>query len=339
MTQSFRAANAAQGHEAQHQQDVQRAVEAPRQSEVLAQPAEQSIGTQGRQARQQAGQLNVAARLESSRRALGQSNGRCNALVGARAGHAHAVGGLCVLAAAFGLGAAGDGAAVGLRADRLGVPQQLRNRLAFECLAQRRFIDPYTPGHLCRAQTLGQQAGALRVHLRAHDRRFCHRSVTKECGRTLLAELSSPIHQRSVRNQQWRRGQVNRPDVAVFHQARQDKAPTLDVALGVRKVVVSPNEIDHLSVALENAQRLPDALRANWEARDQLLLEHGPTRWGMWTSTLHRKETHVRIKDAIRASRNSGPLWVEIRNSEVSHSRLVTDARPQVENSQHLRIY
>jgi hypothetical protein len=68
---------------------------------------------------------------------------------------------------------------------------------------------------------------------------------------------------------------TKRRRAAVFHQARQYKTPTLDVALGVRKVVVSADEIDHLSVAFENAQRLSDALCANWETRDQRLLEHG----------------------------------------------------------------
>ena len=246
--QPFRTTDPTKGHEAQHNEYVQRAVEAPRQLQMLAQSAEQSIGTQGGQPAQDASHLNVTTRLESSRRTFGQANGGCDPLVGARAGRAHAAGRLCVLTTAFGLGTAGNPAAL-----RLGA-RQFGNRLTLECLAQRRFLDADTPCHLGGAKALGKQLGTLRIHVRAHDRWLCSRGVAKERGRSVFAVLGGPIHQGPVRNEQRRSLQINRPDVAVFHQACQYKAPTLYVALRVREVVVTPNEIDHLAVTFENAQ-------------------------------------------------------------------------------------
>ena len=78
-----------------------------------------------------------------------------------------------------------------------------------------------------------------------------------------------------MRNAQRRAFEINRPHVAVFHQTCQHKAPAFDVVLWMRKVVVSPNEIDHLAVTLENAQRLTDSLGANRKAGNERLFEHG----------------------------------------------------------------
>ena len=76
-------------------------------------------------------------------------------------------------------------------------------------------------------------------------------------------------------NAQRRAFKINRPHVCVFHQACQCKPSALDVALRVREVVVSPNEIDHLAIAFENAQRLTDSLGANRKSGNERLFEHG----------------------------------------------------------------
>ena len=178
MAQPFGAADPAQRHEAQHQEDVQGAIEAGRKMEVPAQSAEQAVGAQRRQPSQHAGHLHVLARLKSRGRTLRQTHRRCDPLIGARTGHAHAQGRLCVVAAAFGLGAARHLAS--LRHGALGRCGQHRYRLALERLAQRRFIDAYLPGHYGRANPLGQKTGALRAHLCAHDRRLGYRGVAKE---------------------------------------------------------------------------------------------------------------------------------------------------------------
>ena len=78
-----------------------------------------------------------------------------------------------------------------------------------------------------------------------------------------------------MRNAQRRVFEINSPHVPVFHQTCQHKAPALDVVLRMRKVVVSSNEIDHLTVTLENAQRLTDSLGANRKAGNERLFEHG----------------------------------------------------------------
>ena len=101
--------------------------------------------------RQQASHLNVPAGLEPGRRALSQSHSSCDPLVGTRTGCAHCVGGLCIVAAALGLGTART--LLGVWVAALG---QHGNRLAFDRLAQRGFLDAYTPGHHRRAKPLGE---------------------------------------------------------------------------------------------------------------------------------------------------------------------------------------
>lgn len=142
MTQSFGPTNACQGHEAQDQDDVQGAVEAARKAQVLGHAAEQAIGTQRGQARQHTGHLDVPSGLEASGRALRQAHGRSHPLVCAGAGRTDATGRLCVLTAAFCLGAA---CSFGRRDREV---CQARNRLALQRLAQRRFIDAHKPRHL-----------------------------------------------------------------------------------------------------------------------------------------------------------------------------------------------
>ena len=78
-----------------------------------------------------------------------------------------------------------------------------------------------------------------------------------------------------MRNAQGRAFEIDRPHVAALHQTRQHKASTLDVVLRMREVVVSANEINHLPVTLENAQRLTDSLGANRKSGNQQLFEHG----------------------------------------------------------------
>ena len=119
--------------------------------------------------------LNVLAELEPGRRALSQSHSSCDPLVGTRTGCAHCVGGLCIVAAALGLGTART--LLGVWVAALG---QHGNRLAFDRLAQRGFLDAYTPGHHRRAKPLGEQCGALCVDLSTHHRRPGNRCVAKE---------------------------------------------------------------------------------------------------------------------------------------------------------------
>ncbi len=175
MAQSLRAPYACQGHEAQDQDNVQGAVEAAGKFEVLAQPAEQAIGTQRGQARQQARHLNVSSGLEASRCALRQPHRRSDPLIGARAGCGDAAGRICVGAAALGLGAA-CGFVVGLDC----AAAQDRYRIALHRLAQRRFIDAHNPGHFSGPLTFGQQLRAMRTRVRVHDPRLGQLRGAKE---------------------------------------------------------------------------------------------------------------------------------------------------------------
>ena len=175
MAQPFGSSDPTQRHETQDQKNVQGAIEAGRKPEISAQSAEQSVGAQGGQPRQQASHLNVLAGLESSRRALSQSHGRCDPLIGTRARCAHCLGRLCIVAATFGLGTART-----LLGERIAALGQHGNRLAFDRLAQRGSLDAHASGYLRRAKPLGKQSRALCAHLRTHHRRPRNRRVAKE---------------------------------------------------------------------------------------------------------------------------------------------------------------